>query len=67
MRYIGVIVALLGLILAGMSGTRGRVRRNAPRPKNWKLWTGLALILIGALLAIFATQVSLVMGWQTPG
>jgi len=59
-RVIGVLVALIGLIMVGLSGD------NVRAPSSSRLTIGLVMMLVGALLAIFATQVGLMMGWIRP-
>lgn len=60
LRVIGVLIALLGLVIVGMSGTR----RGAPR--NARLPIGLALMVVGILMALLATQVALMLGLERP-
>lgn len=61
LRVIGILIALLGLVIVGMSGTR----RGAPT--NARLPIGLLLMAIGILMALLATQVALMLGLQRPG
>jgi uncharacterized membrane protein YidH (DUF202 family) len=59
-RVIGVLVALIGLILVGLSGDNVRV------PSGSRLTIGLLLMLVGIIAAIFATQFEMSMGWIKP-
>ena len=61
LRVIGVLIALVGLVIVGMSGTRRGTPRNARMP------IGLGLMLVGILWALLATQVALVLGLEHPG
>ena len=60
LRVIGVLIALIGLIMVGLSGD------NVRAPNNSRLTIGLVLMLAGALIAVFATEVGLMMGWIRP-
>jgi len=59
-RTIGILLALVGLIFVGMSGTKRRA------PTNSRLPVGLGLIAIGLLIALFATQTALMLGLERP-
>lgn len=60
-RILGVLFALAGLIVVGMSGDN---KRSAP--KSGRLWAGLAMMLVGVIVALAATQIALAMGWTKP-
>ena len=57
---LGVLLALAGLLLIGLSGTTRRQRR------NFRLPVGLALMAVGVLIAVLGGQLGLVMGWTHP-
>jgi hypothetical protein len=57
---LGVLLALAGLLLVGLSGT---TRRQRP---NFRLPIGLALMAAGALIAILGGPLGLAMGWTHP-
>ena len=60
LRVIGVLIALIGLILVGLSGD------NVRAPSSSRLTIGLILMLVGVAMAAFATQVGLMLGWIRP-
>ena len=60
LRVIGVLIALIGLILVGLSGD------NVRAPSSSRLTIGLILMLVGVAMAVFATQVGLMLGWIRP-
>jgi hypothetical protein len=59
-RALGLIVVLVGLVIVGISGDNHRV------PSGRNLSIGAVLMAAGALVAIFATDVALLMGWSKP-
>lgn len=61
LRVIGVLIALVGLVIVGMSGTRRGTPNNARMP------IGLGLMAVGILMALLATQVALMLGLEHPG
>jgi len=60
LRVIGILIALVGLIVVGMSGTKRRA------PSNSRLPIGLGLIAVGVLIALFAAQVAMTFGLERP-
>lgn len=60
-RILGVLLALAGLIVVGMSGDNKRSAPNSPR-----LVAGLMMMLVGVVAALAATQIALLMGWAKP-
>jgi len=57
---LGVLLALVGLLCVGISGTTMRQRR------NFRLPIGLGLMVVGILLALLGGQIGLIMGWSQP-
>jgi drug/metabolite transporter (DMT)-like permease len=60
-RIIGVLLALAGLIVVGMSGDN---KRSAPNSQ--RLVIGMLMMLIGVVVALAATEIALLMGWARP-
>jgi hypothetical protein len=56
----GVLLALVGLLFVGISGTTMRQRR------NFRLPIGLGLMIVGILIAVLGGQIELLMGWTHP-
>lgn len=59
-RAAGLLVVLVGLVLVGISGDNHRA------PNNRHIVYGASLIAAGALVALFANQVGMLMGWTKP-
>jgi len=59
-RAMGLLVVLAGLYLVGVSGDNHRV------PNGRHLAYGASLMAFGALIAVFASDVGLQMGWIRP-
>jgi hypothetical protein len=59
-RAAGLLVVLVGLVLVGLSGDNHRA------PNGRHIIYGASLMAVGALVALFATQVGLLMGWTRP-
>ncbi len=57
---VGVLLALVGLIVIGTSGTTMRQRRNHRLP------IGIALMAVGVLIAALGSQLLLMLGWTHP-
>ena len=59
-RVLGILILLAGLVLVGISGDNHR----APNGRN--IAGGATLMVVGALIALFARQASTLMGWGQP-
>lgn len=59
-RAAGLLVVLIGLVLVGISGDNHRV------PNSRHILYGASLMAAGALVALFANQVGMLMGWTRP-
>jgi hypothetical protein len=59
-RAAGLLVVLVGLVLVGISGDNHRV------PNSRHILYGASLMAAGALVALFANQVGMLMGWTKP-
>jgi len=59
-RAAGLVIVLIGLVIVGISGDNHRV------PSGRNLAIGAALMAAGAVVAIFATEVTMLMGWTKP-
>jgi hypothetical protein len=59
-RAVGLLVVLAGLYLVGVSGDNHRI------PNGRHLAYGASLMALGALVAMFADDVGLQMGWTHP-
>jgi hypothetical protein len=57
---VGVLLALVGLLFVGISGTTMRQRR------NYRLPIGLVLMAAGILFAVLGGEIGLMMGWTHP-
>jgi hypothetical protein len=56
-RIVGLAIVLLGLFLVGISGDNHRV------PNGRAIAYGASLMLTGAVVAIFAADLELLIGW----
>jgi hypothetical protein len=56
-RAIGLMVVLAGLFLVGVSGDNHRT------PNSRHILYGASLMAFGAIVALFAGQIGLLMGW----
>lgn len=59
-RVLGVLILLAGLVVVGISGDNHRV------PNGRNIASGASLMALGALIALFAGEVSMLMGWSHP-
>ena len=59
-RAFGILILLAGLILVGISGDNHRV------PSGRNIAGGAVLMAIGGLIALFARQVGMLLGWAQP-
>jgi len=59
-RALGILILLAGLILVGISGDNHR----AANGRN--ILSGASLMAAGALIALFARQASMLLGWTHP-
>lgn len=59
-RAAGLLVVLAGLVLVGISGDNHRA------PNSRHIVYGASLMAAGALVALFASQVGMLMGWTRP-
>jgi hypothetical protein len=59
-RAAGLLVVLAGLALVGISGDNHRV------PNGRHIAYGASLMIAGAAVALFASQVGMLMGWTRP-
>jgi len=59
-RVAGLAIIVLGLVLVGISGDNHRV------PNGRHIAYGASLMGLGVIVALFAGELELLIGWATP-